>query len=229
MIITGHQADLLPRSEFWYKMAKADLFDLRIYDPLEARGFQRRVMMRGRWASIPIIAGPPGSLISEARIIPEETREALRAVVTERYRDAKHWSRHGPTILAMIDDIHTEHLWQLNLQLILGVREVLGIRTPVSIAPPPAGTGVTDLISVMHQYNATSYLSGTEGRAYVDDDESYRDSGVQITWSTHRPVTGDSILSVLMDYDDPMSVVMAEEPWLVHASPAGPVGSRRRV
>ncbi|MRJ76469.1 hypothetical protein GEV29_07980 [Aeromicrobium sp. SMF47] len=212
MIIAGHQADLLPYSGFWYKMAKADLFDLRIFDPIHPRGFQRRVMMRGRWASIPIVAGPAGSLISEARILPRETREVLTSVVTERYGDAKHWSRHGPAILDMIDDIHTEHLWQLNLQLILGIRELLDIRTPVSIARPPSGRGAAGLMSVMEQYNATSYLSGTAGRAYVDADEGYQDGGLEITWSAHRAVTGDSILSVLMDYDDPMAVVMAEEP-----------------
>lgn len=229
MIVAAHQADLLPRSEFWYKMAKADLFDLRIFDPLHPRGSQRRVMMRGRWASIPIIASPVGTLICEARVVPEEIRDVLRTVVTERYRDAEHWSRHGPAVLAMIDDIHTEHLWQLNLQLILGIRELLGITTPVAIGARPRGRGAADLLSVMRQYSATSYLSGTEGRAYVDHDESYRDSGLQITWSTHRPVTGDSILSVLMDHDDPMAVVTAEEPWHAQTSPTGRLDTRRHA
>jgi hypothetical protein len=213
MIIAGHQVDLLPYSGFWYKMAKADLFDLKIFDPIHPRGFQRRVMMRGRWASIPIIGGPTGSLIYEARILPVETRNVLTTLVTERYREAKHWSRYGPHILDMINEVHTEHLWQFNLHLILGIRELLDIRTPVSIARPPVGRGGAGLASVMKQYNATTYLSGTAGRAYVDDDEEYQDVGVDIAWSAHQPVTGDSILSVLMDYDDPMSIVMSEERW----------------
>lgn len=212
MIIAGHQADLLPYSGFWYKMAKADLFDLRIFDPIQPRGFQRRVMMRGRWATIPFIAGPPGSPIAEARILPVETRLVLTDLVTDRYRDAKHWSRYGPYILDLINEVHTEHLWQFNLHLILGIRELLDIRTPVSIARAPLGLGGVGLTSVMKEYNATTYLSGTAGRAYVDQDEGYQDGGVDITWSAHRPVTGDSIVSVLMDYDDPMSVVMSEEP-----------------
>ena len=29
-----------------------------------------------------------------------------------------------------------------------------------------------------------------------------------VIWSTHAPVTGDSILSVLFDYEDPLSVVL---------------------
>lgn len=212
MIIAGHQADLLPYSGFWHKMAKADLFDLRIFDPIQPRGFQRRVMMRGRWASIPIIAGPAGSSGADVRILPGETRAVLTEVMTDRYQDAKHWSTYGPQILDMINDVHTEHLWQFNLHLILGIRELLDIRTPVSIARAPSGQGSAGLTSIMKEYHATTYLSGTAGRAYVDQDEGYQDGGVDITWSAHRPVTGDSIVSVLMDYDDPMSVVMSEEP-----------------
>jgi hypothetical protein len=212
MIVACHQADLLPYSGFWYKMAKADVFDLRIFDPIQARGFQRRVMMRGRWASIPIIGGSSDLLISEARILPVETRDVLRAHVIERYREAKHWSRLGPHILDMINEAHTEHLWQFNLHLILGIRELLDITTPVSIGRPAVGSGGAGLASILKQYNASTYLSGTTGRAYMGDDEAYQDAGIDIRWSAHRPVTGDSILSILMDYDDPMSVVMAEEP-----------------
>ena len=31
-IYAAHQPDLLPYSGFWYKMAKADVFDLKIWD-----------------------------------------------------------------------------------------------------------------------------------------------------------------------------------------------------
>lgn len=212
MIIASQPADLLPSSGFWYKMANADLFDLRIFDPIHPRGPQRRVMMRGRWASIPIISGPPGSLISEARILPAETPYALTELVADRYKGAKHWARRGPQVIDMINQVHTEHLWQFNLHLILGIRELLDIRTPVSIGRAPIGNGGTGLASVMAAYNATTYLSETAGRAYIGGDESYEQSGVNIAWSAHRPVTGDSILSVLMDYDNPKAVVMAEEP-----------------
>lgn len=211
MIIASRPVDLLPSSGFWYQMANADLFDLRIFDRIHAVSPQRRVMMRGRWATIPIVGGPPGSLISDARIVPGETAKVLTEVITERYRGAKHWSSRGSQVLDMIDQAHTEHLWQFNLQLILGIRELLDIRTPVSIGRAPLDSGGAGLASVMAAYQATSYLSDTAGRAYIGGDESYQDCGINIVWSAHRPVTGDSILSVLMDYDDPMSIVMAED------------------
>lgn len=212
MIIASQSVDLLPPSGFWYKMANADLFDLRIFDTMRSSGPQRRVMMRGYWASIPVIGGPAGSLISDARILPDETAAELTAAITGRYQDAKHWSRRGPQILDMVNRVRTDHLWQFNLQLILGIRDLLDITTPVSIGRPRLGQGGDGLAEVMAAYHATTYLSETAGRAYVGGDESYEQCGPNISWSAHRPVTADSILSVLMDYDDPMSIVMAEQP-----------------
>lgn len=211
MIVAGHQADLLPYSGFWYKMAKADLFDLKIFDPFQPRSYQRRVMMRGRWASIPVIGSPSHSQISDVRILPAQARDVLTGLIIDRYQDAKNWSTYGPEILDLINQIYTEHLWQFNLHLILGIRELLDIKTPISIARPPAARGGSGLAAVAKQYNATTYLSGTSGRAYMGDYEEFQEVGINIAWSAHRPVTGDSILSVLMDYDDPMGVVMAEQ------------------
>lgn len=212
MIIASQSAELLPPTGFWYKMANADLFDLRIFDIMHSSGPQRRVMMRGRWATIPVIGGPAGSLLSDVRIFPEETAFTLTEVITERYRDAKHWARRGPRILDLVNQVHTDHLWQYNLQLILGIRDLLDITTPVSIGRASTRIGGAGLAAVMSAYHATTYLSETAGRAYVGGDESYEQGGLNIAWSAHRPVTPDSILSVLMDYDDPMSVVMAEQP-----------------
>jgi len=211
MIVAGDQVDLLPYSGFWYKMAKADLFDLQIFDAFQPRSYQRRVMMRGSWASIPVIGSPSRSPICEVRILPAQTREVLTDLIRERYRGARNWRKYGPRILDMVNEIHTEHLWQFNLNLILGVRELLDIKTPISIARPPVGRDGAGLAHVMKQYNATTYLSGTGGRAYMGDCEEFHEYGIKVEWSAHQPVTGDSILSVLMDYDDPMAIVMSEQ------------------
>ncbi len=210
MIVTTHQADLLPYSGFWFKMARADLFDLKIYDQFQARGYQRRVAMRGHWASIPVVGSPSRSRICDVRIRPDEARRVLTDLIVGRYRDARNWHFMGKTLLDMVEGIQTEHLWQFNLSLILGVRELLGISTPVAIGLPPEGRGSVGLVSVLRRYNADAYLAGTGGRAYMGDCEEFHEAGIEVLWSNHAPVTGDSIVSVLMDYDDPLSVVLAE-------------------
>ncbi|HEU4546230.1 MAG TPA: WbqC family protein [Microlunatus sp.] len=210
MIVTTHQADLLPYSGFWFKMAKADLFDLKIYDQFQARGYQRRVAMRGSWASVPVIGSPSRARICDVRIRPDEAATVLKDQIAGRYRGSRNWDTVGKVLTDMIDDIRTEHLWQFNLSLILGVRDLLGITTPISIALPPEGRGSVGLVSVLRRYNADAYLAGQGGRAYMGDCAEFTEAGIEVQWSAHRPVTGDSIVTVLMDYDDPMSVVLAE-------------------
>lgn len=210
MKVTTHQADLLPYSGFWFKMHHADIFDLKIYDQFQARGYQRRVMMRGKWASIPVVGSPTRAQICDVRIRPEEARDALMNLITGRYRGARNWDVMGKSLMEMIGEIHTDRLWQFNLSLLLGVRELLGITTPVAVSVPPEGRGSVGLISVLRRYGATTYLAGTGGRAYMGDCAEFREAGIEVQWSTHRPVTGDSIVSILMDYDDPTAVVLAE-------------------
>jgi hypothetical protein len=208
MIVVSHQPDLLPYSGFWFKMHQADLFDLKVFDQFQARGYQRRVKMRGSWASIPVVGSPSRVPITHARIRPDEARVVLADHVAGRYRSARHWDDVGPALLDLIDRTRTTHLWQFNLELILGVRAMLGITTPLSIALPPEARGSRGLVGVLRQYGADTYLAGQGGRAYMGDCEEFRSAGIEVVWSAHSPVTGDSIVTVLMDYDDPMDVVL---------------------
>ncbi|MGZ5398687.1 MAG: WbqC family protein [Nocardioides sp.] len=204
-----HQADLLPYTGFWFKMATSDFFDLKIYDQFQARGYQRRVMMRGKWASIPVIGNPTRARICDVQIRPEEAVDALTRLITGRYRGARNWDAMGKPLLEMVQDIHTDRLWQFNLSLLLGVRELLGITTPVAISVPPDGRGSRGLVGVLRNYGAETYLAGTGGRAYMGDCAEFRQAGIEVQWSAHQPLTGDSIVSVLMDQDDPMAAVLA--------------------
>jgi len=166
--------------------------------------------MRGSWASVPVIGSPSRARICDVRIRPDEAATVLKDQIAGRYRGSRNWDTVGKVLMDMIDDIRTEHLWQFNLSLILGVRDLLGITTPISIALPPEGRGSVGLVSVLRRYNADAYLAGQGGRAYMGDCAEFTEAGIEVQWSAHRPVTGDSIVTVLMDYDDPMSVVLAE-------------------
>lgn len=209
MIVAGHQPDLLPYSGFWHKMATADVFDLKIHAQFQASGYQRRVVMRGRWASVPVVGNPRRSRICDVEIVPRTAHDALANLVIGRYRGARHWSEFGPHLLRVLARNRSAYLWEFNLNLILGVRELLGIGTPVAIAPPPHGHKSEGLVEVLRRYGADTYLAGTGGRAYMGDCHEFHEAGIGVRWSDHAPTTGESILTVLMDHDDPMAEVMA--------------------
>lgn len=207
--VAAHQPDLLPYSGFWYKMAKADVFDVLVHDQYVQRGYQRRVKMRGEWASIPVAATSGLVPITEVRIDPDEGPRQLRNVIGGRYGGSKHYDRVGPLLLSMIEDIHTDRLWQFNLELIMGVRELLGITTPIAISAPKTLKGAAGLAEAMSRYGTeVTYLSGTGGKNYMGECEDFTARSVKVEWSPHVAATGDSIVTVLMDYDDPMEIIL---------------------
>ena len=135
-------------------------------------------------------------------------------VVRGRYAVARHWRTRGVDLLeriaaCQVDGAQT--LDQVNLALIGVVRELLGITTPLVVTAPPVHAGVARLVEQVGLVGGTGYLSGTGGAAYMGSDPAapFAAAGIELVWSDHRMSTGDSIVSVLLDADDPMSVVLA--------------------
>lgn len=220
MIYTAHQPDLLPYSGFFHKMAKADVMDIKIWDQYVNKGYQRRVLMRDRWASLPLEQGSSYDPISEKRIKPEATG-MLADTIYSRYgkRDgdgvARFWDhdKRGQRVLDEVLSIKTDMLWEHNFRLILLVRDMLGIETPLTFGRPVTDglRGSEGLISAMLAFpKPLTYLSGTGARVYMGDCQAFKDEGIPVIWSNHQHVTGDSILTVLFDYEDPLSVVLKE-------------------
>jgi hypothetical protein len=221
MLYAAHQPDLLAYSGFWFKMARADVFDVKIWDQYVNRGYQRRVMMRGRWANLPLEPGSSTESIFDKRIKPEAAA-TLAEIVRSRYGSksgdgvARFWKHEdrGERVLDEILSLKTDRLWEFNFRLILFVRDMLGIQTPLTLgrAIPDTMRGSEGLIYAMEAFpHPLTYLSGTGARAYMGDCAEFTDHNIPVVWSNHEHVTGDSILTVLFDYEDPMSVVLNEK------------------
>lgn len=212
MIVAMHQPDLLPYSGFWHKMAKADVFELRADFQFTKRGYQRRVKMRDRWATVPVVGEPFRDLISEVRIDPDIASKTLADTIYGRYAGSRYWRLRGQDLLDIVQGVHCDRLWQFNLALTIGVRDLLGITTPISVGPPVKGVKSEAIVNALLQYNAvTTHLSGPGARTYMGEGREFSDAGIELRFTRHRPVTGDSIVSVLMDHKDPMAVVLDEE------------------
>jgi len=217
VIYAAHQPDLLPYSGFWYKMHHASVFDLKIWDQYVNRGYQRRVTMRDEWATIPLEPGSSRDPINVKRLKPE-AQGVLADTIRHRYlvvKRAKFWDTYGERLCDEILSIKTDQLWNLNFQLILVVRDILGIETPITFGRPVREglKGSEGLISAMLAFpKPLTYLSGTGARTYMGDCQEFKDHHIPVIWSRHQPTTGDSIVSVLMDYEDPLAIVLKEEP-----------------
>lgn len=84
MRVTIHQPGLLTYSGFWYKMAVSDAFVVSRHDQFQKQGYQRRVRMRGTWASHRLVGGPglqAGPRVPPGTAAEREVRPRRRAGV----------------------------------------------------------------------------------------------------------------------------------------------------
>jgi hypothetical protein len=216
-VYSAHQPDLLPYSGFWHKMAKADVYDMKIWDQFVDKGYQRRVKMRDQWVTLPLVKSSSTDPINLKRVTDAAPGQLADAIV-ERYTYCKKtppfWDKYGPMVCDEVLSIKTDLLWEFNFRLILLVRNILGIETPLTFSRPgrPGLRGSAGIISVIQAFKGPmEYLSGAGGRSYMGDCQEFTDAGIPVIWSRHKAVTGDSILSVIFDHEDPMSVVLAED------------------
>ena len=217
MIVAAHQPDLLPYSGFWYKMHQSNVFELGIYYQFVDRGYQRRVKMRDQWASLPIVTPPTRSTPIKDVMLQPGANRALIDIIRGRYAAARYFKTAGSELLDRIDAIQTDRLWQFNLELILGVRDMLGITTPVAIGAPLRGVKSAAIVNSLMRYGSvTTHLAGTGAKEYMGTCEEFTAVGIDVEWSRHQPTTGDSIVSVLMDYKNPLSIVLAERRGVVN-------------
>ena len=71
------------------------------------------------------------------------------------------------------------------------------------------------LVSALSQSPVSyTHLDVYKRQAYMGSDPAapFVAAGLDLVWSDHQMSTGDSIVSVLLDEDDPMSIVLARHP-----------------
>lgn len=210
MKVTIHQPDLLPYTGFWFKMATVDRFVLAVHDQFQKHGYQRRVSMRGSWCSHRLSGKPALVPINTVRVV-AGWQDRLVDVIRGRYRTAPYWRLRGSTLCDGILECPGERLDEVNRGMIELIRGMLAIDTEIVCTSPPTRSGRERLIEQVLAVGGTEYLSGAGGAAYLGDDADQRfsEAGIRLAWSAHRALTPDSIVTVLMDYSDPMDAVLS--------------------
>jgi hypothetical protein len=214
MIVTAHQPTFLPYSGFWYKLAKADVMDLRYRAQfVQKPGYERRVQMREHWCTLPLIGNPRFERICEVRLDGPTAVDVVRKTIIGRYASAAYFKQRGPELLDRLEPLgDCEFLWHWNLELLLAVRDMLGITTPFSLGVDTVGRKADGVLSLLRAYpQADTFLSGRGALKYMENTSIFDEAGIKVEWSRHRVTTYDSVLSVLMDHADPMDIVLMEE------------------
>lgn len=213
MLLAAHQPDFLPYSGFWWKMWKADLFDLAVWDQYSSSGYHSRVKVGpdSEWLSLKVPRKrAKGKPIVEVTFDFAESRERVARTLWSLYWSLPYGRAVRDLVIDAFDRLQLDgneaRLWELNTALIYGMKDWLGIDTQIATARPltrPKDEGILELCEF---YGADEYLSGTGARAYLDP-ERFERAGVKLHWSTHRPITQNSMIEVMAMTSEPMEVV----------------------
>lgn len=211
-VVSGHQPQILPSTRYWYKLAKSDVLDLR-WQAQFVNGYQHRVKMRDNWFTLPL-SPKPGQFdaIDTVHVDLPKAKLLFRQTVHGRYGGSRFYKTRGVELIEKFDSLESDLLWEINLELLIYIRDLLGISTPIQLGLPAIGGKAQGVLSTLRAYpDCDTYLSGTGARNYMGDCAIFDEAGIKVVWSQHDPVSNDSIVTILMDYKDPIDFVMREK------------------
>jgi hypothetical protein len=200
LILSGHQPTFLPYPGFFYRMYHSNIMDICPYDPLSRHRdrYQHRVKIgkddQWRWLTLPIEASS-GCTIMAAKLkthLLDERWSELEHV----YRKYPLWSEYRGALREIF--FSYRYLWELNLRFILWVRDLLGIKTYLSISYSAEGCDTTERVaSQFSNYGSVIYLAGKGSMEYLDLQKYERLTKSTIALVTYTPPPPFSTVSIL--------------------------------
>jgi hypothetical protein len=187
MIIAAHQPNHLPNLGFFYKMMQVDRFVI----------FTNAQFSHGDgWVRRHKIKGPNKDIWLTVPVYSPRRDQNIRSVLIDNSHKWQH--RHRKTLemtygrtgekqaLGRILDLYRqpfERLVDLNVSLILLLKDLLHIETPVTLDEETQGQKQELIINLSRAYDADAYLSGAGGKEYMTD-AYFRD--IEKSGITHR-------------------------------------------
>jgi len=175
MLLTIHQPNFLPWPGFFHKWMISDailLLDTVQYEKNEWQNRNRIKTAQGaQWVTVPVSYRFPQT-IREVGIADQRWPRKLCSSIEQAYAKSPHMESYWPAMKHVLNQPF-ESLRDLNAELIRLVGSFLGCDAPLYMASD-MGVSNTDptgrLLELCKALDADAYLSGQEGRAYLDRD-----------------------------------------------------------
>ena len=174
--------------------------DICPYDPFSRHSdrYQHRVKIgkddHWKWLTLPVEACNGCSIMDvklKTNLMADRWRELER--VYEKY---PLWDEYRDTLKEIF--LGYNSLWELNFKFILWVRDLLDIKTYISISYGAKGCDTTERIaSQFRNYGSVIYLAGKSSAEYLDKKKYEQLTKSTITIVTYTPPTPFSTVSIL--------------------------------
>jgi hypothetical protein len=186
MMATIHQPDYIPWIGFFDRIDKSDMFIVLDNVQFITRGYHNRNRIKTpdgwMWLTVPVIHNF-GQKISQVKIDNSKDWASSHLESLKRnYGKCEFFAQY----IDFFSDTYEkrwELLVELNMHVIIGVMEVLGLKKKVLLSSSLSTEGKKNelLISACRKVGANSYLSGTGAKDYMEDGE-FEKSGIRVVY-----------------------------------------------
>lgn len=184
MLITIHQPNFLPWPGFFHKWLISDAFvilDTVQYHKNEWQNRNRIKMMNGaQWLTVPVSYRFPQTIAEVEIASPNWARKQISAI-EQSYAKAPYLDQYWPALRELLQQ-PWERVSDLNTAIIRMLGEMLNCQAPLHLASEMA-TDLVDpterLISLCRELGGDAYLSGREGRGYLET-ERFSEAGIDL-------------------------------------------------
>jgi len=207
-LITIHQPNYLPWAGFFHKWMISDAFIILDTVQYHKNEWQNRNSIKtaqgAQWLTVPVTYRFP-ERIEQVGIAAGPWARKQIAAIEQAYAKAPYFDAYWPVLKALFEQ-SWEHLSALNVAMIRALGAALACESPLYLA---STMGVDDddptqrLIRLCQALQGAAYLSGSEGRNYLQQ-ETFAEAGLalyfqQVEAPIYKQLHGDFIshLSVL--------------------------------
>lgn len=190
MVCTIHQPNYLPYLGFFEKASRSDIFILYDSTQFKKNDWQNRNRVCSKngwqWISIPVLHNF-GQKIYETKIDPK--KKGLKSnwqTLQTLYGKAPYFKKFDERFEEIYKRDY-EYIADLNCDLIFLIADILGIKTKFvrnTTLPALKTTSTQALVDLCKMVNADTYISGSEGRNYIET-EKFEEEKIKIVFQNY--------------------------------------------
>ncbi len=191
-IISIHQPNYLPWSGFFHKWLLADTFVILDNVQYHKNEWQNRNQIKtaqGKtWLTVPVTYRFP-QRIEEVEIMPNHWAKKQMSSISQAYAKAPFFHDYWPGLQVILQNQQLR-LVDLNCQIIRYLGQALGCTAPLHLASSLSlkhSEPTARLIEICQCFAADTYLSGAEGRNYLQT-AAFSHANINLTFQHISPI-----------------------------------------
>ena len=194
MKLAIHQPNYLPWPGYFHKMDSADVFLILDTVRYVKHEYDNRCKIKTpegeQWMTVPV--SPPSLGTPINKVMLAKNADILRynwKPLKNNYSKSLFFGDYQDELLEIYGK-EWDRLTDLNLKLIMTVRNWLGIETPIKLAselPKSTLKGTELIVSYCQELDAAVYLSGVGGKKYLEQ-EQFDNNYINLEYQNYAPI-----------------------------------------